>query len=229
MPSLVQGRGRYAGLTLSPVFFHVRFVTLFADSNMPTRYCSCEQTLTFRSLNRRRLLLAGLASGLLAMTSRSLAGRRVLVVGAGFAGLSAARAHERGCGGDRAGGARARGGRGRAFTDRSGGFPLDLGLAWLHGGPGNPLKPIPIEAGIASRVTDYSKVRFTDTSSGTRVRMATTELLGPAGRNVRTMDSPTLWHDTNPPPLYYAWLNLARCNGTPALVGFTSGRAAREV
>ena len=78
-------------------------------------------------------------------------------------------------------------------------------------------------------MTDYSKVRFTDTSSGTRVRMATTELLGPAGRNVRTMDSPTLWHDTNPPPLYYAWLNLARCNGTPALVGFTSGRAAREV
>lgn len=37
------------------------------------------------------------------------------------------------------------------------------------------------------------------------------------------------YYDTNPPPLYYAWLNLALYNGTPALVGFTSGRAAREV
>ena len=34
---------------------------------------------------------------------------------------------------------------------------------------------------------------------------------------------------SEPPPLYYAWLNLKRYAGVPALVGFTSGRMARTV
>jgi monoamine oxidase len=34
---------------------------------------------------------------------------------------------------------------------------------------------------------------------------------------------------SDPPPICYAWLNLTRYSGTPALVGFTSGRMAREV
>ena len=34
---------------------------------------------------------------------------------------------------------------------------------------------------------------------------------------------------SDPPPLCYAWLNLTRYNGAPALIGFTSGNAARLV
>jgi monoamine oxidase len=33
----------------------------------------------------------------------------------------------------------------------------------------------------------------------------------------------------NPPPLFYAWLNLYRYTGEPALIGFTSGSMARQV
>ena len=33
----------------------------------------------------------------------------------------------------------------------------------------------------------------------------------------------------DPPPLFYAWLNLQRYTGRPALLGFTSGTRARDI
>jgi len=81
-------------------------------------------------------------------------GSRVIVVGAGFAGVTAARALI-----DRGYEvtvleARARPG-GRAFTSHDLGPAVDLGASWLHGGPGNPLKEIAARAEIPTRVTDY--------------------------------------------------------------------------
>ncbi|HET6736901.1 FAD-dependent oxidoreductase, partial [Mycobacterium sp.] len=81
-------------------------------------------------------------------------GEDVVVVGAGFAGLAAARrltdegvrvtvleARER-IGG-------------RAWTDTSLGVPIDLGAAWIHGTEGNPLVGLAGEAGARTVETDF--------------------------------------------------------------------------
>ena len=101
-------------------------------------------------------------------------GARVVVVGAGFAGLTAARDLRRaGCtvtvleARDRIGG--------RVNTLHEFGAPLDLGPSWLHGGPKNPLKPIAAQAGIPTRVTNYGNVGlFNVSESGevTRIRQS---------------------------------------------------------
>lgn len=83
------------------------------------------------------------------------AGARVLVIGAGFAGIAAARAL-------RAAGyevrileARDRAG-GRAWTVDTLGVPTDLGPSWLHGGDENVLKPLARELDIAWHRADYT-------------------------------------------------------------------------
>ncbi len=147
---------------------------------------------------QRRSLLAGLVAGLVAGCARLptaqsvVRGKRVLVIGAGFAGLSAARAL-------RQSGmevivleARTRPG-GRVLTDRSLGFALDLGPSWLHGGPLNPLKALADGAGIATQVTNYSNLRFTNASSGRRIQVAPAELLGVAQKFSDAMGSMLLW------------------------------------
>lgn len=75
-------------------------------------------------------------------------GARVVVVGAGMAGLGAARAlHDLGYdvtvveGRERLGG--------RTFTDDSLGLPLDVGASWIHGVDGNPLSALADELGVA--------------------------------------------------------------------------------
>ena len=91
----------------------------------------------------------------------------VMVVGAGVAGLAAARilsdegvdvqvveARERI--------------RGRLHTDTSLGVPLDLGASWIHGVSGNPLSEIVNELGIATAPTDYENVVIYD-EEGERV------------------------------------------------------------
>ncbi|MEM7016512.1 MAG: FAD-dependent oxidoreductase, partial [Pseudomonadota bacterium] len=113
------------------------------------------------SLNRRQFLATGAAmsaapfiQGCSDVAKGLPRGSRIAVIGAGFAGLTAARRlvdagyevtvfEAR----DRFGG--------RAFTKMDLGTPVDLGASWLHGGAGNPLKPIASEAKIPSTESDY--------------------------------------------------------------------------
>ncbi|MGQ0805350.1 MAG: FAD-dependent oxidoreductase [Actinomycetota bacterium] len=81
-------------------------------------------------------------------------GARVVVIGAGVAGLAAGRALQREGydvvvveGRDRIGG--------RVWTDRSLGAPLDLGASWIHESDGNPITELARKAGAATAVTDY--------------------------------------------------------------------------
>jgi monoamine oxidase len=125
---------------------------------------------TPRPLSRRALLrlfaLSGAVSGI--ALSRAALGPRpawaqaeetasdVLVIGAGIAGLAAART----CA---AAGLRVRileaasttGGRIR--TDRTTGLPLDLGASWIHGGDrDNPIRQRADSLGLETVVTDYA-------------------------------------------------------------------------
>lgn len=81
-------------------------------------------------------------------------GSRVIVVGAGFAGLAAARDLQRYGYEVKVLEARDRIG-GRVYTDNSLGFPVDLGAAWLHGGIGNPFKSVADWGDIATQETRY--------------------------------------------------------------------------
>jgi monoamine oxidase len=80
--------------------------------------------------------------------------KKIVVVGAGIAGLSAARAlYSRGFnvtvleGRGRIGG--------RIWTDTSIGSPIDMGASWIHGVSGNPIKKLTKELKIKTAATDY--------------------------------------------------------------------------
>ena len=123
-------------------------------------------------MNRRSLIARGLsAAGLgfasailtscgplnlnrLRVNSKPQAGR-VVIVGAGIAGLAAA-AELQAAGWndvvllearDRIGG--------RIWTSRIGGHPIDLGASWIHGDDGNPIAKIAAENNIQTLPTDY--------------------------------------------------------------------------
>jgi phytoene dehydrogenase-like protein len=115
------------------------------------------------AIGRRRLLLAALfgANALLGCRGGKGAarggglGERVLVVGAGIAGLTAARElTARGFAvvvleaRDRIGG--------RIWTDRSRpGAPLDLGASWIHGQDGNPITALAARFGVPVKRTNH--------------------------------------------------------------------------
>lgn len=112
----------------------------------------------------RREVLGALSAGLLAPVigacgstqgSRRLpAGTRAIVVGAGLAGLAAARRlTERGVevivleARDRIGG--------RVHSVTRGGATYDMGASWIHGLTGNPMTALTDELGLARAPTDY--------------------------------------------------------------------------
>ena len=88
-------------------------------------------------------------------------GKRVVVIGAGIAGLAAAKRLQ-GKGytvivleaQGKAGG--------RIRTDRTPGFPFDEGASWIHGPKGNPLTGIATQSGATTFLTDDESVQVFD-------------------------------------------------------------------
>lgn len=89
----------------------------------------------------------------------------VIVIGAGVAGLAAARAlRDAGSqvvvleGRDRPGG--------RISTDRSLGTAVDLGAAWIHGIRGNPITALARRAGVRTMLSPHEALRLWDAGEG---------------------------------------------------------------
>jgi monoamine oxidase len=108
-----------------------------------------------------RWLVAINAAAALPMKNRLRAqtGKSVLVVGAGMAGIAAARRlQDAGYtvtvleARDRAGG--------RIWTDHTLGLPLDMGASWIHGIDGNPLAELVDEFGIETIPTEEEMVLY---------------------------------------------------------------------
>ena len=85
--------------------------------------------------------------------------KRVVIIGAGFAGLSAAKyLQDSGFEVIVLESRKEFGGRIRTFTDW--GFPMDLGASWIHGPIGNPLTAIAKKLNIPLIETPYDDVHF---------------------------------------------------------------------
>ncbi|MCA9878544.1 MAG: FAD-dependent oxidoreductase [Thermomicrobiales bacterium] len=120
------------------------------------------------SLTRRRLLAAvtGVSVPALLRGPAGAAGERVVVVGAGMAGVAAAATLQQAGldvvvleASNRLGG--------RIWTDTRWGFPLDLGAAWIHGAAGaNPIWRLRTQYGLRTMITNWDDVALYDVVGG---------------------------------------------------------------
>lgn len=112
-----------------------------------------------RTLSRRDFVrIAGALAAASVLPGCSFGrGERVIVIGAGMAGLAAAR--ELLAAGYRVTvlEARERLG-GRIYTDDSLGAPIDLGASWIHGNEKNPITDLASDAGAFSVATDWDSL-----------------------------------------------------------------------
>ncbi|MCU0828952.1 MAG: FAD-dependent oxidoreductase [Tabrizicola sp.] len=105
----------------------------------------------------RRAALSLIPAALLARGVRAEATRRIVVIGAGLAGLSAARDLQAAGHDVTVIEARDRIG-GRIHTSRVWpDLPMDLGASWIHGTKGNPLTALADEAGARRTATSYDR------------------------------------------------------------------------
>ena len=103
----------------------------------------------------RRAGLAALAAGLLPLGAKAASQRKVIVIGAGLAGLAAARVLQDAGVETRILEARDRIG-GRTWTSHLWpDMPMDLGASWIHGVKGNPLTALADAAGAIRLPTSY--------------------------------------------------------------------------
>lgn len=121
-------------------------------------------------ISRRGILRVGGLGAIAALLTREIAptqaaGASVIVIGAGIAGLAAARelrANEFDVvvleGRERIGG--------RIHTDRALGPAIDRGASWIHGVNKNPITELADEFGVSTAQTDYLNADLYDTNGG---------------------------------------------------------------
>ena len=106
--------------------------------------------------------LAGLLAGCEREGNTAVTNERVLIIGAGMAGLAAGQTLRQAGYAVTLLEARDRLG-GRVWTDRAWpDVPLDMGASWIHGVDGNPITALAEQFGAATKRTDYDSVTVFD-------------------------------------------------------------------
>ncbi|MSX02874.1 MAG: FAD-dependent oxidoreductase [Actinobacteria bacterium] len=147
--------------------------------------------LPMKELSRREAIaLAAAATGLIASgcadSAPAAGGRKVIVVGAGLAGLGAA-ATLRASGfevtvleaRDRIGG--------RVHTVDRFGTKIDLGAAWIHDSKGNPLTAVARDAGLATVPTHYDSVELRRAGGGAVPGATTARMMASRDRIIASL------------------------------------------